>query len=76
MMMEQVEANVASLMARKIPPIFGELTPTMAAVAYPVFQEELPGLPSKVLLEHTIAESVQVACLNSLYFIWGLLPVG
>lgn len=44
-MMEQVEANVALLMVGKVPPIFGGLTTSTAAVAYPVFQEELPGLP-------------------------------
>lgn len=66
--MEWVKADVASLMAGKIPTIFGELTTTMAAVAYLVFGEELSGLPSKGSLELTIAESVQVAYPNSLYF--------
>lgn len=57
-MMEQVEADIASLMAGKVPSIFGGLTIKMAVVAYPIFQEELLGLPSKGLLERIIAESV------------------
>lgn len=67
--MEQVEANVASLMAGKVPIIFGGLSTTMAMAAYPMFQEGLPGLPFQGLLERIILESVQVSSFSFLFIL-------
>lgn len=61
-MIEQAEADVALLMAIQILSAFKDLTTIIAVVAYPKFQEKLPRLPSKGLLECTLVKSVQVTC--------------
>lgn len=56
--MEQVEANVAPLMAGQVPPAFKGLAITTVTTVYLGFLQELPGLPLKGLLERTFVESV------------------
>lgn len=49
--MEQVEADVALLMAGQVPYVFKNLMITTTIATYLRFQVEMPGLPSKELFE-------------------------
>lgn len=67
-MMEQVEADIALLMARQVSLAFKDFATTTVVAAYPGFQESLLRLPSKELLKHTIAKSVWITCFTILSF--------
>lgn len=67
-MLERVEADVNLLMAEQVPSILTGLTIPSVNAAYPRFQKELLGLPSKGLFECTFGESVWVRYFCSVAF--------